>query len=282
MAASYIGGAVTGGLDTDYEVLITHGLTISSGDVLVFVVCVNDNANTIVHKTTQESSYPMNKVFEEDGQDTSASGSHYAIFTRVAGASEPSTYDFTLGTNADYWGIVVQQFRGVDNANLWDVAPSAAQRNYSTGNNVTTVTVPSMVTTYAGSVGLILAHSDGYNSGDYYSAPQGSYGNLVVKGASTWMLCGMANQILGAAGTYGALNPAMTISIANDFNAIQCALRASGIQPTLTTWPITSITSSTAKSGGTVTVPGDQTITARGVCWNTSGTPTIADDHTHD
>lgn len=56
----------------------------------------------------------------------------------------------------------------------------------------------------------------------------------------------------------------------------------SGTQPTLTTRAITAITSNTAKSGGTVTVTGDQTITARGVCWNTGGTPTIADSHTHD
>jgi len=50
--------------------------------------------------------------------------------------------------------------------------------------------------------------------------------------------------------------------------------------PKVTTSAVTSITDSSAVSGGVVTSSGGLTVTARGVCWNTSGNPTIADDKT--
>lgn len=57
---------------------------------------------------------------------------------------------------------------------------------------------------------------------------------------------------------------------------------SAGTPPTLSTTAITSITSSTASSGGTITSDGGSALTDYGVCWNTTGTPTIADSHTHD
>lgn len=47
--------------------------------------------------------------------------------------------------------------------------------------------------------------------------------------------------------------------------------------PIVTTSPVTEITDSTAISGGEVTADGGTEILARGVCWSTSETPTIAD-----
>lgn len=50
--------------------------------------------------------------------------------------------------------------------------------------------------------------------------------------------------------------------------------------PTVTTTDVTDITSSTAKSGGNVTNNGGFEVTARGVCWNTMGSPDLNDLHT--
>jgi len=47
--------------------------------------------------------------------------------------------------------------------------------------------------------------------------------------------------------------------------------------PVITTTAITGITSSSATSGGNVTSDGNETVTARGVCWSTLQNPTIAD-----
>ena len=52
--------------------------------------------------------------------------------------------------------------------------------------------------------------------------------------------------------------------------------------PTVTTTALSSITLNSASSGGTVTSTGGASITAEGVCWNTVGSPTIADSKTSD
>lgn len=46
--------------------------------------------------------------------------------------------------------------------------------------------------------------------------------------------------------------------------------------PTLTSTAASSITTTTAVSGGSISSDGGATVTARGVCWSTSATPTIA------
>ena len=45
--------------------------------------------------------------------------------------------------------------------------------------------------------------------------------------------------------------------------------------PIVTTTDVTNITETTAISGGNVTSDGGATVTSRGVCWNTTGSPTI-------
>lgn len=52
--------------------------------------------------------------------------------------------------------------------------------------------------------------------------------------------------------------------------------------PTITTTSISSISSSSAVSGGNITDDGSATITARGVCWNDTGNPSLVDDFTTD
>ena len=50
--------------------------------------------------------------------------------------------------------------------------------------------------------------------------------------------------------------------------------------PTVTTTAMSGITSTTAVSGGNITDDGGQAIIERGICWNTSGSPTITDSKT--
>jgi uncharacterized protein (TIGR02145 family) len=50
----------------------------------------------------------------------------------------------------------------------------------------------------------------------------------------------------------------------------------------VTTADITAVAQTTASGGGEVTSDGGATVTARGVCWNTVGTPTISDSKTTD
>jgi uncharacterized protein (TIGR02145 family) len=52
--------------------------------------------------------------------------------------------------------------------------------------------------------------------------------------------------------------------------------------PTLTTIGLKSVTLTTATGGGNISNEGGIPVTVRGVCWNTTGSPTIADSHTSD
>ncbi|MCF8450533.1 MAG: hypothetical protein K9G49_11750, partial [Taibaiella sp.] len=52
--------------------------------------------------------------------------------------------------------------------------------------------------------------------------------------------------------------------------------------PVVTTSTITATSCTTATCGGNVTSDGGTFVTAKGVCWNTTGSPTLADSHTTD
>ncbi len=52
--------------------------------------------------------------------------------------------------------------------------------------------------------------------------------------------------------------------------------------PTLNTTSLSLITGSSAMSGGNITNDGGASITQRGVCWNTTGNPSISDSITND
>ncbi len=50
----------------------------------------------------------------------------------------------------------------------------------------------------------------------------------------------------------------------------------------ITTSPVSSITANSAQSGGNITYDGGSPITVRGLCWNSSGDPTTADNKTEE
>jgi uncharacterized protein (TIGR02145 family) len=62
----------------------------------------------------------------------------------------------------------------------------------------------------------------------------------------------------------------------------QVSFKTAPLLPLLSTTTITSITQSTAKSGGNISSDGGATITDRGVCWSISHNPTIENNRTRD
>ena len=67
-----------------------------------------------------------------------------------------------------------------------------------------------------------------------------------------------------------------------DIGAYENNLAAKLTIPTVTTADISNITETTVDGGGNVTDDGGSAVTARGVCWNTSSSPTISDKLTSD
>ena len=64
------------------------------------------------------------------------------------------------------------------------------------------------------------------------------------------------------------------------FYSEESAIATADGRPTLSTTTVTDITATTAKSGGNVTDNGGYNVTARGICWNTMGSPDLNDQHT--
>jgi len=61
-----------------------------------------------------------------------------------------------------------------------------------------------------------------------------------------------------------------------------CTKEEPATLPSLSTTPVTNITSTTATSGGAISDDGGATIIANGLCWGTSENPTISDSKTSD
>ncbi len=62
----------------------------------------------------------------------------------------------------------------------------------------------------------------------------------------------------------------------------EVSFSTSTIAPTVSTDTVSSIAATSAACGGDVTANGGADVTDRGVCWNTTGSPTISDSHTTD
>lgn len=64
--------------------------------------------------------------------------------------------------------------------------------------------------------------------------------------------------------------------------SVRCIQGSQSYLPTVTTNSVSSITDQSATSGGQITDEGDASVTARGVCWNTTGYPITNENYTVD
>jgi hypothetical protein len=65
------------------------------------------------------------------------------------------------------------------------------------------------------------------------------------------------------------------VTLALLFTVFGCKKEDKGELATITTTAVTEVRATTASSGGLITANGGTTITARGVCWSTSPSPTV-------
>ncbi|MBI5473843.1 MAG: T9SS type A sorting domain-containing protein [Ignavibacteriae bacterium] len=99
-------------------------------------------------------------------------------------------------------------------------------------------------------------------------------------GAGNWLNIGGS----GTADTTGSITSNVVASFGESFALGYVAPNIVIVAPTVATAVIdtTTISTTTANGGGNITNDGGGAITARGVCWNTTGSPTIADSTTSD
>lgn len=148
---------------------ITHGLTILSGDKLVAIVNANGASNTVTDNNGSTA-------FTNDDWGENLDSARTYIFSRVAGSSEPSSYNWTLGSS-NRWSVIIQQTRGVDDA-IWDVAPSAANRAIANDGDAT-AEAPAITIATSGAMGMVLMGDDLFPTTTTFSSVNNSYTNAV-------------------------------------------------------------------------------------------------------
>lgn len=193
------------------------GLTINEDDVVLALMHQNDDLNDF---TDNNGAYAFTEAYQDDGQDTH----HYAIFYRVAGASEPTSYAFTSPNNDD-WELIIRVFEGVNTTDIFDVTPSATTQNsyqdYSSGQ---TLTIDAITINKVGAVGVIFCFSDTGQT-NVYSDPTNGYGNYT--GATVGYPAGSYLKTHGSTGTTGSTEVTQTKS--QDWTVNHFALKVADV-----------------------------------------------------
>jgi uncharacterized protein (TIGR02145 family) len=101
-----------------------------------------------------------------------------------------------------------------------------------------------------------------------YQTPDGSQGTLSV-------LCCINGQQINS-------NCGMAADINIYSSPVRCVreVEVDQVLPTVMTTAVPNITATSVTCGGEVISDGGSVVTAKGVCWNTTGFPTISDNHT--
>lgn len=154
----------------------THGFgsVLAANDVIVADIHANGTGTTV---TDNNSTYAFDADDYADCSDgAGGSGSRLALFSRKIGASEPSSYAWTL-SSSQRWAIVLRVFRNIDQTSRWDVAPSSSRRTIeTTPGGSSPATAPAMTVNAAGALGLVVIASDLDPTVVTYSSPTNSYG----------------------------------------------------------------------------------------------------------
>ena len=212
-------------------------------------------------------------------------GAKYAIVTKQTSTTSIS--------NSVYWGH--------DNGASYSGGGSYYSTNGgSTWNSLSgdftfkvygsvSVTTPTVTTTTAASVGATSAvlagnvtddgggtvSSRGYVISSTDSTPDKNEERTIADGSST----GAFSETVGnlTPGTLYYWRPYATNEAGTSYGSVD-TFTTDATTPTVVSGSSSNISSTTATCSGNVTASGGATVTTRGICYNTTGTPTTADD----
>ena len=112
------------------------------------------------------------------------------------------------------------------------------------------------------------------------AAPLLATGNSVTVDGGTGSFSAVTSELKGSTSYYA--RAFATNSKFTSYGEDVMFTTSEAVLPKVTTIGVSSITSTSAVSGGIITDDGAADITARGVCWNTTGNPGLADSFTTD
>lgn len=197
----FVGGASGTVLSGTSVTVTVSGIDIQEGDVIVAVM----HSNEVTGALSGDATYTFTKDFEET--NPSIDTGLYGVFSRVATASEPTSYQFNHSGLADRNEVQLSVFRNVDTSNIWEVAPSASTR--ASGDSGTTATSPTLTTSNDGALGIVFALRDsGATTG--FTAINEGYTNEVSLGTGGDQCTFMWSRMFLVAGSQPAVDATLS------------------------------------------------------------------------
>jgi len=266
-AITQVGTATTANQAAGTSITITKPTGVAQGDVMIVNIMMRGGTNnTFPPFTTDNPSWTPIASHGIEGNSNRRTASAY----RIAGASEPASYTFALGSNASNSVGAIVGFRGVDTPTVFDVPPCNYTNNTS-NSQITGVSCPGgtpnplgpgITTVTANDAIVMLAGTDeNVTTSNYSTTDPGALTQLYGNSAPF----PTGNGTIGAAwaikSTIGNTGPgSATISSNKRWAAILLALRPAAT-PTPTPTP-TAAASATATATATATFTPTPTSTA--------------------
>ncbi|MDD2304431.1 MAG: YDG domain-containing protein, partial [Prolixibacteraceae bacterium] len=211
----------------------------------------------------------------------SATGSYGSSGWHTVSFTAPQNGTYRLGFGVFNWGdTAVQPHLFVDNAAGGTMAPGDPILTTNAVTNVSGIssTTGGNVTSYGSGATSITARGVVYNTSGTPAIGSGTQvSGGTGLGSFSVNLTGLTKGTTYYARAYATNNLGKTA-----YGGTVNFTTLSSVAPTVTTTNISNITATTASSGGNVTDDGGETVTAKGICWNTGGSPIVSDNHTSD
>jgi len=247
---------------------------------------------TAITNITQTSATSGGEVTADGGSPVTARGICWSTSTN------PTLANF-FSTNGSGLGSFVSQMEGLEEDTKYYVrayATNSAGTSYGNENSFTTgqtITSPTVTTDDITNITQTTATSGGNVTSDggaavtvrgvCWSTSQNptTADNLTTDGSGigtfTSSLTGLTAYTTYYVRAYATNSAGTSYGNEKEFTTLPNVT-----VPTVSTAPVTNISTNSATSGGTVTDDGGAFVSARGVCWSTSQNPTLADPYTTD
>ena len=265
----------------------TNGLGSAYGNQLVFTTTVSNLPVIITSEVTN-----ITQITASSGGNITSDGGSAVLFRGVCWSTNPGpTISDNHTTNGDGTGVFVSNLTGLTINTLYYLRAYAVNSNGTNyGNEITFVTFPTVTTTPISNITQTTANSGGnviqgggvtiIVRGVCWSTSQNPtiVDNLTINGSGTG---NYTSNLTGLTGNTVYYVRAYVTNGSGTSYGGQESFTTAPLLATVATEPVIYITPTTATSGGNVIHDGGASVTARGVCWSTTASPTIADNHTN-
>ena len=271
-----------GGVKYGYKVISTAGKNMSNGIIEYTTIYLTASISTsAITSITSVSAIAGGNITSDGGSEVTARGVCWST-------SQNPTITNLKTTNGSGKGSFASVITGLSPGTTYYVRAYATNNlgtNYGNQVSFTTEnTPPVLTTTNVSSITPSTARSGGNITSDggsevtargvcWSTSQNPTITNLKTSNGSG--TGSFTSDITGLSpGTTYYVRAYATNSAGTNYGN-QVSFTTEKASPVLTTTNISSITPSTARSGGNITSDGGSAVTARGVCWSTSQNPTI-------